>query len=92
MAETVRALRPDVIVNAAAYTAVVGRKRTRIGPLAQRDHPWPGGWEAAKLGAWMIHYSTDYVFDGSGEQAHGARPMQPDRSRSTAAPNSKAKH
>ena len=67
--ETVRAVRPDVIVNAAAHTAVdkaesepeLARKlnATAPGVLAQA---------ASELGALMVHYSTDYVFDGSGER------------------------
>lgn len=69
MAQTVRAIAPDVIVNAAAYTAVdkaesePERVRT-INALA------PGilAREARKLGSWLIHYSTDYVFDGSGSK------------------------
>ena len=69
VADTVRALCPDVIVNAAAHTAVdkaegePARARllnaTTPGVLAQ---------EAARLGAWLVHYSTDYVFDGSGDR------------------------
>jgi dTDP-4-dehydrorhamnose reductase len=65
----VRRHRPDVIVNAAAYTAVdkaeseSARARTinaiAPGVLAQ---------EALHGDAWLVHYSTDYVFDGSGEQ------------------------
>lgn len=65
----VTALRPSVIVNAAAYTAVDKAEaefdRARrvnaeaVGLLAEL---------AAELGAWLVHYSTDYVFDGSGDQ------------------------
>ncbi len=67
--DCVRRHRPDVIVNAAAYTAVdkaeseSARARTinaiAPGVLAQ---------EALHGDAWLVHYSTDYVFDGSGEQ------------------------
>ncbi len=65
----VQALRPRVIVNAAAYTAVDKAE-------ADRDAAWcvnaqvPAvlAEEAAELGAWLLHYSTDYVFDGSGER------------------------
>ena len=69
LAETVRQVRPNVIVNAAAHTAVdkaesepeLARTLNALAPavLAQ---------EAQKLGAWLLHYSTDYVFDGSGDQ------------------------
>jgi dTDP-4-dehydrorhamnose reductase len=67
--ETVRAVAPDVIVNAAAYTAVDKAEsepeRVRaINALA----PGALASEAAKLGAWLVHYSTDYVFDGSGDK------------------------
>jgi dTDP-4-dehydrorhamnose reductase len=59
--------RPDVVVNAAAYTAVDRAESepdlaravnaTAVDVLAR---------EAAALGAWLVHYSSDYVFDGSG--------------------------
>ena len=67
LAPLVRAVQPDVIVNSAAHTAVdkaesepdVARALNATGPgvLAR---------EAAALGALLVHYSTDYVFDGSG--------------------------
>src|SRR4030067_587270 len=69
IARTVRSVAPDVIVNAAAYTAVdkaesePERART-INALA----PGVLAQEAMRGNAWLIHYSTDYVFDGSGEQ------------------------
>jgi dTDP-4-dehydrorhamnose reductase len=69
LAQTVRSVQPDVIVNAAAHTAVdkaesepeLARALNALAPeiLAQ---------EASKLGAWLVHYSTDYVFGGGGEQ------------------------
>jgi dTDP-4-dehydrorhamnose reductase len=67
LAETVRQLKPDVIVNAAAHTAVdraesepeLVRTINALAPGILAD-------EAEKLGAWLIHYSTDYVFNGSG--------------------------
>lgn len=69
LAETVRRVAPDVIVNAAAYTAVdraeseadLARAINALAPGVLAD-------EAEKLGAWLIHYSTDYVFDGSGDR------------------------
>jgi dTDP-4-dehydrorhamnose reductase len=70
LAQTVRDWRPDVIVNAAAHTAVdkaesepdlaLGLNATAPAALAQA---------AADIGAWLVHYSTDYVFNGQGEQA-----------------------
>lgn len=65
--QTVLALRPDVIVNAAAHTAVdkaesepeLARTINALAPgvLAEAAH---------SVGALLVHYSTDYVFDGSG--------------------------
>lgn len=69
LAATVRSLKPDVIVNAAAYTAV--DKAESEAALATRINAEAAGVlarQAAAIGAWLIHYSTDYVFDGSGEQ------------------------
>lgn len=69
LAATVRAVQPQVIVNAAAHTAV---DRAESEPeLAQRinaDAPAVLAREAAAAGALLVHYSTDYVFDGSGNQ------------------------
>ena len=74
LAATVRALRPDVIVNAAAYTAV---DRAESEPdLARRINahaPAALAREAAACGALLVHYSTDYVFHG-----HGQRPWAED--------------
>jgi dTDP-4-dehydrorhamnose reductase len=67
LAETVLRVRPDVIVNAAAHTAVdkaesepeLARKlnATAPGVIAEAAH---------RIGALMVHFSTDYVFDGGG--------------------------
>ena len=61
----IRAHAPDVIINAAAYTAV-DRAESEPGPAMAINGVAPGviGEEAAKLGALVVHYSTDYVFDG----------------------------
>ncbi len=69
IADTVRALRPDVIVNAAAHTAV-DKAESEPELARQLNATTPGvlAQEAARLGAWLVHYSTDYVFDGSGER------------------------
>lgn len=64
---TLAAIRPRVIVNAAAYTAV--DKAESEAALAQRinaEAPAVLARAAARSGAWLVHYSTDYVFDGSG--------------------------
>ncbi len=66
---TVEAVRPHVIVNAAAYTAV-DRAESEL-DLAHRinaEAPGALAQAAAACGAWLVHYSTDYVFDGSGDR------------------------
>ena len=69
VAATVRALQPDVIVNAAAHTAVdKAESEPELARLLNATAPGMLAEEAARLGAWLIHYSTDYVFDGSGTQ------------------------
>lgn len=62
----VRRARPAVIVNASAYTAV-DRAETEVELAMRINGEAPGALaeEAAVLGALLIHYSTDYVFDGS---------------------------
>jgi dTDP-4-dehydrorhamnose reductase len=60
-----RSLRPDVIVNATAYTAVDQAESEKEIALAINGHaPGVMAEEARSLGAVLIHYSTDYVFDG----------------------------
>ncbi len=67
LAGTVRALRPDVIVNAAAHTAVdKAESEPEFAATLNAEAPRVLAAEAAALGAWLVHYSTDYVFDGSG--------------------------
>ena len=67
LAVTVRALRPDVIVNAAAHTAVdQAQSEPEVAAALNCEAPRVLAAEAAALGAWLLHYSTDYVFDGSG--------------------------
>jgi dTDP-4-dehydrorhamnose reductase len=70
LAQTVRDVRPDVIVNAAAYTAV-DKAESDEDTARAVNAAAPGvlAAEAEKLGAWLVHYSTDYVFDGSGNRA-----------------------
>ncbi|MEO8247959.1 MAG: dTDP-4-dehydrorhamnose reductase [Burkholderiales bacterium] len=67
IAQTVRAVRPDLIVNAAAYTAVdKAESEPERAHLINADAPGVLAREAQRLGGRMVHYSTDYVFDGSG--------------------------
>jgi dTDP-4-dehydrorhamnose reductase len=67
LAATVRAVRPDVIVNAAAHTAVdKAESESDFARALNATAPAVLAREAAALGAWLVHYSTDYVFDGSG--------------------------
>jgi len=67
IATTVRAVKPDVIVNAAAHTAVdKAESEPELARLLNATTPGVLAEEAARLGAWLVHYSTDYVFDGSG--------------------------
>ena len=67
LADTVRAVRPDVIVNAAAHTAVdKAESEPELARSINALAPQVLAIEAARLGAWLVHYSTDYVFDGSG--------------------------
>ena len=69
VADTVRALCPDVIVNAAAHTAVdKAESEPARARLLNATTPGVLAEEAARLGAWLVHYSTDYVFDGSGDR------------------------
>ena len=68
IAETVRAIKPDVIVNAAAHTAVdKAESEQEFAQLLNATSVEALAKEAAKTGAWVIHYSTDYVFPGDGE-------------------------
>ena len=64
--EQVRSLTPNVIINAAAYTAV-DKAETEPDRCMQINAFAPGilAEEAKKLGALFVHYSTDYIFDGT---------------------------
>jgi len=69
LAALVRRVQPEVIVNAAAHTAV-DKAETEPDLARALNATAPGvlAREAAATGAWLLHYSTDYVFDGSGNQ------------------------
>ena len=69
LAETVRSVAPDIIVNAAAHTAVDrAESEPDLARIINATAPSILAEEAKKLNAWLVHYSTDYVFDGSGEK------------------------
>ena len=72
LVRTVRALHPDVVVNAAAHTAVdQAESEPEVAHTVNAAAPAALAQLAAELGAWLVHYSTDYVFDG-----RGTRPWQ----------------
>ncbi len=68
----IRSVQPTLIVNPAAYTAVdKAESETVLAQSINGDAPGIIAEEAARLGAALIHYSTDYVFDGSKREAGG---------------------
>jgi dTDP-4-dehydrorhamnose reductase len=67
LAATVRAVAPQIIVNAAAHTAVdKAESEPELARAINASTPGVLAREAVAIGAWLVHYSTDYVFDGSG--------------------------
>lgn len=69
LASTVGAVQPQVIVNAAAYTAVdKAESEPELAHRINTEAPATLARQAQALGALVVHYSTDYVFDGSGHQ------------------------
>ena len=67
--KTVQDLRPDVIVNAAAHTAVdKAESEPELARTLNALAPGALAQAAQSVGAWLLHYSTDYVFDGSGDK------------------------
>ena len=74
LAQTVCNLRPDVIVNAAAHTAVdKAEAEVELARTLNASAPAALAQAAVETGAWLVHYSTDYVFDGT-----GTRPWRED--------------
>lgn len=70
LAAMVREVAPQVIVNAAAHTAVDRCEAEPEKAIAiNAEAPALLAREAAALGTWLVHYSSDYVFDGSGSEA-----------------------
>jgi len=80
ISRTIREVRPHLIVNAAAYTAVDQAERDETKAQAVNAQA-PGllAEEAKKIGAVLVHYSTDYVFDGAKklpyDEADSANPI-----------------
>lgn len=65
--DAVRRVRPDVIINAAAYTAVdMAEEERGVCMAINAEAPRVLAEEAERCGAWIVHFSSDYVFDGSG--------------------------
>ena len=68
LVETVRVYGPDVVVNAAAYTAVdKAETDSQTAFLVNELAPEALSSVCAAIGAYLVHFSTDYVFDGSGQ-------------------------
>ncbi len=69
LAQTVVDWRPDVIVNAAAHTAVdKAQSEPDLARCLNATAPAALAQAAAQIGALLVHYSTDYVFNGQGDQ------------------------
>jgi dTDP-4-dehydrorhamnose reductase len=67
--ETLMDLRPSFVINAAAYTAVdQAEDEEDLAFSVNAKAPGVLAQVAQKIGAWLIHYSTDYVFSGDGER------------------------
>jgi dTDP-4-dehydrorhamnose reductase len=80
VSELLTRVRPDVIVNAAAHTAVdKAEGEPGLARLINTTTPGMIANSAHRLGALLVHYSTDYVYDGSGDtprdEASATRPL-----------------
>ncbi|MCX7173467.1 MAG: dTDP-4-dehydrorhamnose reductase [Proteobacteria bacterium] len=68
----IRTVNPDIIVNAAAYTAVdQAENETSLAMRVNAEAPGVMAEEARKRGIQLVHYSTDYVFDGTKDSPYG---------------------
>ena len=73
-------VRPRIIVNPAAHTAVdKAESEPELARAINADGPAILAEEAEKLGALLVHYSTDYVFDGTGATPRGEEAPTGDR-------------
>lgn len=71
IAETMRVAKPDLVINAGGYTAVDrAEEEPELANRVNGEAPGLLAAEAKKCGAAFIHYSTDYVFDGSKKTAY----------------------
>jgi dTDP-4-dehydrorhamnose reductase len=69
LSQTIRSLKPDIVVNAAAYTDVDrAESEPKMARLINAKAPEIMAKEVATLGGCLVHYSSDYVFDGSGNR------------------------
>jgi dTDP-4-dehydrorhamnose reductase len=69
--DKVRAIKPDLILNAAAYTAVdLAEKEAGLAVAINSIAPGILAEEANRLGVPLVHYSTDYVFDGNATEPY----------------------
>lgn len=69
--ELVRKIKPRVIINAAAHTQVdQAEAEPELARLVNADAPGLLARLAGELDAWLVHYSTDYVFDGQKDGAY----------------------
>ncbi len=75
IAETILRIKPDVIVNAAAHTAVdKAESEPELAYLLNAASVEAIAKAATTVGAWVIHYSTDYVFPGDGATTRNRGP------------------
>jgi len=71
IAQTIREISPNIIVNAAAYTAVdKAEQEHELARIINSEAPGVLAEEARRLNATLVHYSTDYVFDGGGSEPY----------------------
>lgn len=71
IAEKIRTVSPSIVVNAAAYTAVDrAEQEPALAHAINADAPAVMAEEVRRLGGLLVHYSTDYVFDGDKDGAY----------------------
>lgn len=71
LVKLIRHVKPSIIVNAAAYTAVdQAEKEKELSHQINGESPGILAEEAKKLGSILVHYSTDYVFNGQAKTAY----------------------